>query len=57
MLYQLIDLPNFIARIDGEGLIRYIPNDPANRDWQEYQLWLADGNEPLPAPEEEGSTE
>jgi hypothetical protein len=36
-----------------------IPNDPANRDWVEYQNWLALGNtpdpyvpppEPVPAP-------
>lgn len=25
-----------------------IPNDPANRDWEEYQLWLADGGVPDP---------
>ena len=25
-----------------------IPNDPANRDWQEYQKWLAAGGVPDP---------
>ncbi|MET3995986.1 hypothetical protein ABID65_007658 [Bradyrhizobium sp. S3.9.2] len=25
-----------------------IPNDPANRDWAEYQAWLADGGVPDP---------
>lgn len=27
----------------------YIPQDPANKDWQEYQEWLSDGNMPDPA--------
>ena len=33
----------------------YIPNEPLNRDWQEYQLWLSEGNtpEPIPGPTEE----
>jgi hypothetical protein len=30
-----------------------IPNDPANRDWAEYQDWLAEGNEPDPYVEPE----
>jgi hypothetical protein len=25
-----------------------IPNDPANRDWIEYQGWLEEGNTPDP---------
>lgn len=41
------------------GVIRlkdmaFIPDDPANRDWQEYLEWVAEGNAPEPphTPEE-----
>lgn len=30
-----------------------IPFDPANTDYAAYLSWLAEGNEPLPAPEPE----
>jgi hypothetical protein len=29
----------------------FIPFDPQNVDFQEYQKWLAEGNEPLPPDE------
>jgi hypothetical protein len=30
----------------------WIPNEPANRHWVEYQDWLAQGNTPAPWPPE-----
>lgn len=37
--------PDIILRLpDGA----YIPNDPANTDWQQYQVWLSEGGVPLP---------
>jgi hypothetical protein len=40
-------------KIQTGGVLRlddgaYIPNDPRNRDWREYQDWIAEGNTPLP---------
>jgi hypothetical protein len=29
--------------------IKFIPEDLANKDWVEYQEWLAQGNIPIPA--------
>jgi len=48
--YQLTSTDSVLRTEDGA----YIPNDPANRDWIEYQEWLAvDGNTPLPYVEPE----
>ena len=40
-------------KLTQSGVIRlsdnsFIPKDPANRDFQEFQKWLADGNNPIP---------
>jgi hypothetical protein len=48
--------------LDGGGIYhrptkRSIPDDPANRHWQEYQRWLAAGNTPEPAEPEPTPTE
>jgi hypothetical protein len=42
--YQLTATDSVTRTEDGAC----IPNDPANRDWAEYQQWLADGGVPDP---------
>jgi hypothetical protein len=47
-LYALTQNTNTIRRTADQA---FIPNDPANRDWQVYQAWLATpGNVPDPLP-------
>jgi hypothetical protein len=43
--YQLTATDSSVIRTTDQACI---PNDPANRDWVEYQNWLEDGNEPDP---------
>jgi hypothetical protein len=45
MTYTLIENSAYILR-DFDGA--HIPPDPNNRDWQDYQSWLAAGNVPAP---------
>ena len=47
MTYRLTR-SSMILRLSDE---LWISPDPANRDYQEYLAWLAEGNEPLPAPD------
>jgi hypothetical protein len=46
MSYQLTH-SSMILRLPDE---LWISPDPANTDYQAYLAWLAEGNEPLPAP-------
>ena len=45
--YQLIANSTSVTRRADNAII---PDDPANRDWQQYQQFLADGGVPDPAP-------
>ena len=38
-----------LSRSDGW----FIPMDPANTDYQQYLAWIAEGNQPLPAEEQQ----
>jgi len=44
MTYQLTHYET-IKRLSDNA---FIPQDPANTDYQKYLLWLEEGNEPLP---------
>lgn len=51
--YQLTNGDSIIRLSDNAA----IPQAPGNRDYREYQEWLAEGNTPLPAPVEEPPAE
>jgi len=37
-----------ISKLNDGIQVCVIPNDPDNTDWQQYQVWLSEGNTPLP---------
>lgn len=45
-MYQLTSSTSILRLSDNA----FIPQAPGNRDYREYQEWLAKGNTPLPAP-------
>jgi len=49
MNYKFFKLPDgtqadAVIKTTSDGLISTIPFDEANRDYQEYLLWVAEGN-------------
>lgn len=52
MNYKLTLNENMIQKIEDNGTVRWVPNDPSNKDWMDYQEWLGQENEPLPADEQ-----
>jgi hypothetical protein len=40
-----------VIKFNGNGILVYIPFDPANVDYQKYLEWVAEGNQPEPAEE------
>jgi hypothetical protein len=50
-LYSWESQPSTVILTKQDGSQHCIPFEPANRDYQEYLKWLAEGNTPEPADE------
>lgn len=49
MRYRIVEsfMNRYVEMIDDKGsFLKAIPFDEANRDFQDYLSWLAEGNEP-----------
>jgi len=42
---RITDTGTVFSKTDG-NVVWWIPEDPANTDYQDYLAWLAEGNEP-----------
>lgn len=51
--YKLCKDSDVIKKTDAQGFVWWVPNDPGNRDRQDYEAWLAQGNTPEPATADE----
>ena len=59
-MYKLNDVDVFSGKVECVKNLetsQIIPFDPANTDYQEYLRFLADGGNPLPADDDEQTTE
>jgi hypothetical protein len=49
---DIVDGSGILVKTNEEGRESFIPFDPDNQDFVEYQKWVAQGGVPTPADEE-----